>query len=309
MNAYITMTFIGLTAKLIAMHSLTRRWRTTTLNILILGLILSLLAQSVCEFMLYAYADHPESPGAHAAIIGYYCFACIDILLLPFIVTLAIDKQVNRYLAVAAAMTGIMIVTALITSDLIITDVERLKYALTGIQGPYYWIFQIGALLAFFFSAFTLWKGTMSPDSYKRVKSTNLLLAFLPVLLFGVAVIFFMQAGYKINAVGILPLCAALYITALIQNTGSQAIPDYLFYIPWSKKARIARKLSKPFRVIDLTPSDSKQLAKEYEQALVEHAIEILNDRKKAAEWLNISQAKISKLIGKRRTDDTFQKP
>lgn len=68
------------------------------------------------------------------------------------------------------------------------------------------------------------------------------------MFLFAVCVIVAMQMGFKINAVGILPLCMVIYVVALIQNMHPANIPDYTVFIPWSKKARLIRKLTQHIR-------------------------------------------------------------
>lgn len=309
MNAYITMTLIGLAAKLGAGYALHRYWCNSLAAKLVTVLIVCLVAQSICELSIYAFTDKPDSPFAHLLMEGYYSFSFLLILLFPFVTASATGMNINRYLVVASAIVFVSLVSILFTTQLIVAGVEALDYSLTRTPGPYYFVFQVSALLSALFTIVTLIQARSHYSIHMRTKATNLLLAFIPVLAFTIFIVFAMQLGFPVNAAGVLPLCLVLHTAALIHNLHDSRIPDYLSYIPWSKKSRIIRDLSKPFRVIDLSPADSKELAKLYEQALIQYAVEMFDDRKAAAQWLNISQAKISKIIGNRRNRRTESSP
>lgn len=295
MNPYLVMTLVGAAAKLLALRHLKNHWRPSLACQLTLGLIMALLAQSVCELSLYAFADTPETGGAYWSIVGYYVFTFATIALLPFIATELSEKGVNHYLTIIAIATIAAIIGLLLFTRLIIADVAPVNYSLTRVAGSHYWMFQTSAILAVLFTVATLLRARHSADLFIHARATNLLLAFLPVFLFVVCVIVAMQLGFKINAVGILPICMVIYVMALIQNMHSDSIPDYTLFIPWSKKSRLVRKLTKHVRHVH-RQGLTHNTKREYQELLIDYALDIYEgNQTKAAQWLKVSQSWISR--------------
>lgn len=295
MNPYLFMTLIGVSAKLWAFIYLRRRWQPRYLHKLLLGLVLVLLAQSTCELMLYAFAHDPGSTHTYWSLVGYYLFTFGTITILPYVALEVVEGRVNPYLAVIAVTAVATTTTMLLFSRLIIADAVPVHYSLTRVPGPYYWVFQVSALMAVLYTIVTLVTACRSQDIFIRAKATNLLLAFLPVFTFAVCIVVLMQMGYKINAVGILPLCMVIYVAALLQHLEDNSIPDYTLLIPWSKKARLVRRLTRHIRQVhrEGLKEDTKN---EYQHLLTQYALEIHDgNQTKAARWLKVSQSWVSR--------------
>lgn len=294
MNPYLVMTLAGVAAKTWFFWHLTRNWRDTRLHRLLLALALVLLAQSGCELLLYAFAGGTGAAG-YWSLIGYYIFTFGTIALLPFIAVEIVERRPNPYLTVIAITAGTAVVALLLFTRTIIADVTPMHYSLTRVPGPYYWVFQLSALLTVLFTVVTLAGARRSANLFVRAKATNLLLAFLPVFVFAVTVVIAMQMGLKFNAVGILPLCFVIYVAALLQHTDPHRIPDYTLYIPWSKKARLVRELTRHVRSINrdgVTP-DARR---EYQDVLTQYALDIHGgNQTQAAQWLKVSQSWVSR--------------
>jgi predicted RNA-binding protein (TIGR00451 family) len=131
---------------------LTRNWRDTRLHRLLLALALVLVAQSGCELLLYAFAGTT----GYWSLVGYYIFTFGTIALLPFIAVEIVERRPNPYLAVVAITAGTGIVALLLFTRTIIADVAPMQYSLTRVPGPYYWVFQLSALLTVLFTVVTL---------------------------------------------------------------------------------------------------------------------------------------------------------
>lgn len=289
------MTLVGVAAKLLALRHLKNHWQPTPAGWLILGLTVALLAQSACELALYAFADSPESAGAYWSMVGYYVFTFATIALLPFIATELAERGINQYLTVIAIAAIAAVFCLLLFTRLIIADVAPVHYSLTRVAGSHYWMFQTSALLAVLFTVVTLARARGAADLFIHAKATNLLIAFLPVFLFAVCVIIAMQMGFKVNAVGVLPLCMVIYVIALIQNMQPGCIPDYTIFIPWSKKARLIRSLTKHVRNV-YREGMVHNTKREYQELLIDYALDIYGgNQTKAAQWLKVSQSWISR--------------
>jgi hypothetical protein len=289
------MTLVGVIAKLLALRHLKQHWQPSLACQLTLGLVVALLAQSACELSLYVFADTPEAAGAYWSIVGYYVFTFITIALLPFIATELTEKGVNHYLTVVAIAATAAILSLLLFTRLIIADVVPVHYSLTRVAGSHYWMFQTSALLAVLFTVVTLVRACRSADLFIQAKATNLLIAFLPVFLFAIFVVIAMQMGLKVNAVGILPLCMVIYVVALIQNMHPDCIPDYTVFLPWSKKSRLIRKLTKHVRHVH-REGMVHNTKREYQELLIDYALDMYDgNQTKAAQWLKVSQSWISR--------------
>jgi hypothetical protein len=302
MNPYLILALTGLAIKLWASYRLKQNWTPSAEGWLVLLFLVVIFTHAILEITTYLLIQSEHTEAFSYLLSGYYAITTSILILLPFSIS-AILNQKTYKLFIGAAIGGFLLITYLITgTDWIIEDYRRLQYTITRVPGEHYIIFQTIALTSALFCISILIKShSRSNCQITRVKSDNLMIGFIPLAALVISVIIAMQMGAPINASGIAPLLLSIYAVAMAENIKPSDVVDWTIYIPWSKKARLARKLSKPFRVVNLKQSDSKELAKEYEQALIEYAVEVFEDRKKAAAWLNVSQSKISKLIGKRK--------
>lgn len=306
MNPYLAMALIALAAKAWATFRLKQHWNNSIESKVFLFLLVAAYLQTVCELSNYILLNVQPAHYGLLAMRGYYVFTTLSLIILPMSIGSLVTKRISVFFALSATVLCIAASYLFIFTDLIVAGFSRLEHSYTRIAGPYYWAFQTFALLSMLLSISFLGKSYYATkDEVTRAKSANLLIGFVPLFLTVVSIVFLMRLGIAINAAGLFPLLVSLYLIALAENITTNKVVDMRAYIPWSKKARIMREVLKPLKVVDLSPIDSKELAKKYEQKLIEHAVEIFHDRKEAAKWLNVSQAKISKLIGTRRTEKT----
>lgn len=287
MNIYIALTLIGAVAKIWAITVLRKNWCDTLLHRALMSLCLVLLAQTTTELPNYLLADQAKSLGAYWVVVSYYVCAIVMIAHLPIIAILATERRLNLYLLITAIAATGAIVGLMLFTNLVISDVATIKHALTRVAGPYYTVFQIAALVSVLFSMFIyLHAAQQKRDIFIKVRSQNLLLAFIPTILFSFIIIFAMHLGYQINAIGMLPICILFYVAALIQNANPKTIPDYSVFVPFSKKWRLVRKLTRPF--INIQRHGISADTSEYENTVVEYALDIFDGNKThAANFLN----------------------
>lgn len=268
-------------------------------HVLIAITIALMLGQSACELASYIYSDSPETLTAYYICTIYYALVFATLTCFPLLAHELTERPINPYLLLTGIFAAACIIGVLLFTNSIIADVATIDYTLTRVPGDYYWVFQAGTITVFLYNIATLAGACRSSQFFARGRAFNLLIAFIPIFLFVVSVILAMALGVKINAVGAVPICMALYIAALIQNANPEDIPDYAYHVPFTDKWRMQRELNKNIRRLKRFGINFNKA--EYEDRMIDYAVSMFGgNQKRAAEWLNISQSSMSKKIKKK---------
>jgi len=290
---YIILSCISLAGKSFLLTNLTRIYNKSQLHKLLYALFSILILQSFFELSLYYYADKPESPSAYWALIGVYICLFYSISLLPFIAFAISNTLFSKYL-----LYGFLSVIAVITFSLLFskTIIQGVQYvaamqSLTRVAGPYYFIFQVVFLGCIITTFAILIKKSYSENYFIRVRSRNLCLAFIPFFFFTNIIIIAMAMGAKVNAAGLLPFTFLIYFFAMIHNIQPQKQPDYMVFIPFTKKNKILAKTLNQLVYIE-TDSNKENLG---EQLIDYYLSQPGLTQKEIAKLLNTSEATLSR--------------
>lgn len=295
---YIVLTLISTLAKLLAFTHIKRIYQPTPLHKVVLVFIIMLIAQSTFELALYFYASDPESIGAYYALVGYYVCLFMVIACVPMIAIAASGRQLNVYIVLINLTIVGLIIFALLFTDWLIAGVELAKAtgSLTKVSGQYYSIFQVAALLSAFFTVFILSPHNRYENYFTRVKTANLLISFIPICLFATFIVFAMALGIKFNAVGILPFCFLIYVAALVHNMHPQKQPDYLVFLPFTKKNKILMST-----LYDLIYAHNGIDKKALDDKLIDYYLSQPDlTQKEVAKILNMSESTLSRRKNKK---------
>ena len=292
---YLTMTTIGVLTKVWAFTVLRKNWQKKKIHYLTFFFLCTLLLQSFFEIYGYYFSYTKNSAAASIGMIGYYICTYIFISTLPFISLLLTRISVNTNIIRSAILVQVVVVGLLLFSDLIIAGAKPLGITFTAIKGDLYWLFQFTVIASIGITIYLLKRISFEKDYFLAMRANNILLSFVPFALFAVFLIFAMQVGVKINAIGFLPILISIFAAAITSNICKREIVDYRYWVPFSKKRREINKLIKPFIEVQADGLDP-ELKKKYNKLITQHALELFNgNQTKAAEWLKVSQSWVSR--------------
>lgn len=290
---YLGLTLISLVIKIFVYTKFKQIYNATTHHLLIMLFITILVVQSTFELALYYFAYQPNELGALLSLKGYYLCLFGIILCLPYLAIKISGKNIKEYYGVLGIVVYAGFFALIALTDWIIagTMVEASTQSITKIAGQYYWLFQVSALLSVLFIISTLISQFKNKDFIIRTRCINLAIAFIPVFVFSFLIIFIMALGVKLNAVGVLPFCFVIYAAALAHNANAQKQPDYLVFIPYSKKNKIL------FNTLhDLLYANKNVNKKTDEKELIEYYLSQPGlTQRDVAKILNMSEATLSR--------------
>lgn len=296
-NPYLWLALAGLAIKLWATYRLRQEWKPSPEAVmcsLLLVLSLSLTVVELCGY--YVLIQAPET-NVVPLMKGYYALFSANLISLPMF-AYVITRQRYGPLIIAINLSVTLVLAYLIVfTGTVIADVTRLEYTYTRVAGEYYWVFQGLSITAIFVILHIAYSGySQGKDEIQRVKSMNLFIGFAPYALFIVGVIVLMKLGVVVNAAGIGPLLLAIFTLVFAENARRNELHDLRAYVPWTRKAKMIRAISRPIRTVNLSPNACKELPKQYNDTLVKLAEEMFDKQKDAAVWLGISESTMSRM-------------
>ncbi|MEO0444076.1 MAG: hypothetical protein AAFZ92_10115, partial [Pseudomonadota bacterium] len=257
---YIAFTLMGIVVKLWALKVISQTWKQTLLYQLVTLFILLFLCQSTFELMLYFMEE--SSVSGFVALKGYYLFTLLMASTLPFMVARFSRYSIPKQLVLGIGLANVMTLSLLLFSETIILGVDHTGITLTRIAGRHYWLFQLAVLISVLYSIYILFLCKKSTSNFVKIRANNILLSFSLVACFVIGIIIVMHFVEGINAVGLLPLLASLFIFAIVDDIRSKNIVDYSYWVPFSKKRQQINQLVRPFITINsdgLKPSIKKE--------------------------------------------------
>lgn len=289
---FILLSAIGLFGKSFLFKLLLRIYDNSRLHKCIAVLFLLLIVQSVCELLSY-YAYRTNASYIYGILICYYFCLFYTVSLLPFIALSASNTQFPRWLfysclSMIAAITFLLVFSRLIIADVAFIDSTQ---SITRVAGPYYFVFQVVSLITIVGTQIILLMKSYDPNYFVRVRSRNLCLAFVPLLLICVFALIAMAVGVSINVAGTLTFSSLIYLAAMVDNIRPDRQPDYMVFVPFSKKNRIL--VSSLNRLVYMEPGINKQTL---DEQLIDYYLSQPGlKQKEIAKILNISEPTLSR--------------
>lgn len=290
---YIVLTITSLLGKLAIFKFLRKIYNGSRLHQLVNLLVCIFLLQSSLELGLYYFASMPSHPAAYWFLVGMYCCLLSLALLLPFIALATTNTPIKHYVLFPAIAITVAIIGLLLTTRLIISDVQYIEvtHSLTRVAGDYYFIFQAASLISILSTLGIFAAKSFDPNFYIRTRSINLCLAFIPVCFFMLFILIGMAYGMQFNAVGIAPILFLIYTAALVHNLDNKQQPDYLVLLPFTRKNKIL--IYTLNRLVYAEPSINR---KTLDEQLIDYYLSQSGlTQKDVAKILNMSEATLSR--------------
>lgn len=265
MNPFLIIALIGLLLKIWAGYRLNRNWRFSADRIWLLLFLVTSYLQTVVEVIGYSQLSGSTADEVTLIMHTYYLLITATVIIFPFSVATILGKAIHPMFSILAAVVYAVFSYALLSTDLIVRGYEVTHYIATRDAGRFYWVFQSMAITSLLLCLVMLIQSCRkSRDEVIRIKSANLLIGFVPFCGALTGIIVAMRMGSSITAAGILPLLISIYIVILVENLRNDRLLDLRAYLPWTEKARLLRRLTRPLREAGADRETIRELAAAY---------------------------------------------
>lgn len=269
MNPYFATALIGLVLKIWAGYRLHLHWRTDPGRIWLLLFLAIAYLQTIAETIGYIAFPNGTEQTVTTIMHCYYLAVTAMIIIFPFSVATAVQKVITPLFVIVGIVLYALFIYALLETDLIVKGYQRFFYLATRIPGDFYWVFQSMALITLLLCTSLLVQSYRSSNNeIIKIKSANLLIGFIPLLVVISPIVIAMRMGVSINAAGVLPFLISIYIVVLAENLRDDRLVDLRAYLPWTRKARLLRRLAAPMRRAGLNHEEIRELAELYRRTL-----------------------------------------
>lgn len=185
-----------------------------------------------------------------------------------------------------------------IASDHYIAGYTTIGYAITRIEGDFYWALQSITVLVYVFPALILAFGWKRHSSRCRT-----LFAFCsPMVLVVVIVTILMDMGFQINASVLFSGATTIFILAIYytESTSSRAV--FRLFIPGTVEHTTARRLIRDLVINPISLAEAKNLAR---NVSVDTALRQTSVKAEAASKLGITPRYLNKIQSERSSNST----
>lgn len=159
-----------------------------------------------------------------------------------------------------------------LTTDLILAGSTSIGYIMTAVKGPYYWAFQVSALLTYAGIFCILIKGYIKAKQHiTAIQCSYTLLAFAPKILVGVSLVILMALGVHLNAAAILPITTTLFLLITLKSEAKHKLTDIRRFVPFSIERKTSSEIMDIFSSYAKDETNYRDSMAEIEKLLVTH--------------------------------------
>ncbi|MEM7279869.1 MAG: hypothetical protein AAF385_17310 [Pseudomonadota bacterium] len=259
--------------------------------------VFTALSQSALELYILYISQNLGAHNYELALRAYYTLITTQAILIPITVWSVVYRQVPRPGLVGTFLLAGLFGVLMATTDTIVAGAAAIANSITRVPGEYYFAFPVIAMIAITFAvAIPLYTIYKQQDEIMHIKSSMLLVGVSILFLVSGAILMAMAMGAAFNAMAVIPLVVAIFLFSVGECLQPYSVYDVRVHIPWTKKGRLIRDLTRRFRYIEKEEDlNSKALARQYHDELLLLSEKLFTKQADAAKWLNISEAKLSR--------------
>ena len=255
-----------------------------------IGMICVITAHNLIEVLAFLQYVLINDASVMLLFKMYYVALLIMLASICYYILSAIEIQILKKVSILIFVLAFLIAILIIFSEHIVVDYREIGYSITAIKGNYYWVFQMYTLFTLATIMITMVSGCFfSRKPKSRVLSLYGLLSVIPIVVVGILVILFMEMGYKINAMGVLPVATAFFVLVTLKVELQHEITDIRLFIPYSLERKTLNEIQKIVAQFSMDEKDYKQMLTEIEKVCVLYKHKKMGENiSKTAESLNI---------------------
>ena len=206
-----------------------------------IALVLIFLIHHACE--IFSFIEFFKNRQMDLILRVYYA-ATISALFGIIIYSKKISCLRLNFFDFSCISTAIAIALLVLFTDQIIIGNTSLGYVMTAVKGPKYFIFQFFAIGLLFTSvSFLIYGFITTNNNTTQIQCSYILLALSPLVIISSIIIILMEAGYKINAVGLLPIASALFLLITMRSESEHRLTDIRRFMPFSSERKTSREI------------------------------------------------------------------
>ncbi len=121
-----------------------------------------------------------------------------------------------------------------LSSDGVIAGAQPISYAVTRVQGNYYFIFQTVVIVSIIAVISILILGYLrnNDSALTQIQCAYVLFALMPMIVTGLLIMTLMQFGYKVNAMTVLPIASSAFLYIMFVGERNHKLTDIRRHIP-----------------------------------------------------------------------------
>lgn len=253
----------------------------------VLGItFVALVACNLLEINSFYFSN---KEGTVLGLIGlklFYAFAVISGGLVLRLSIALVCGQMPK--AIDTLLVVLAIVSILpLAGDWFITDYRSVGYAITRVEGPYYWAFQLILVSLFLLPSLFLAIGGWV---FKDARSRSLLFCSLPMALLMASGILLVAMGCKINACVWFSIATTIFAVGIIYTESKYHRFALLSSIPGTWDNRAKTELTSLIKDVLVDPSQLKKARAKLDQIMAVRCLDICSGNvSEAAKMLEIS--------------------
>lgn len=203
---------------------------------LYLALLLTFAIQNMAEISHFFTLGHNQLP--YIAFYIFYIsilFACA--ILVHLAIALNFEEQMDHRIWLIPPVAYVLlsvIVVFLISTDWVVTDIMPIGLSVSRVTGPLYFLFEFFVLGSLLTTVAVLYFGARNTENAtRRARNSAMLLAIIPTVLIGFAVLIMLRLGVaRFNGVIILPITMSFFLAVTAYAIHQHRLFDIQFYIP-----------------------------------------------------------------------------
>ena len=170
------------------------------------------------------------------------------------------------------AFSGLIVITTIAFSDLIVSGSSTLNYSITASQGKLYVVWQLFCLMTGIATSLALWIGLKSAKDHQlEIRCVYTAFALAPLVLLSLLILVLMGLGFQVNAVVAMPVATTLFLVIMLTSEYQHRLTDVRRFLPWSNERRTSQKIMDIFSNYSRDDLEYRQAVSEIERLLVLH--------------------------------------
>ncbi|TVZ39364.1 regulatory Fis family protein [Alteromonadaceae bacterium 2753L.S.0a.02] len=291
MNFVIAISILALSLKILTLFSKWGLFVKAPKSVIVF--FAALLSMNVVELISFETASQPSM----LVLKAYYIFAGLAAYSALYHILESSARLISR--SRLLMMSALLIFSvAVIAPNVGISGVKSIGYSITRVPGPYYWVIQVLLLSPILTLLIVLTARASNPLPAFASRTTRIqIMAFGPLAIVGVLIIFLMAFNVKINGAVVISLTVCLTIWVLIYATNTYSSFRLLSLIPSTPENKAAHAL---FDYLAEPRSGFNEAIQQLERMLLSEAMQMTNGNKtKAAEMLGLARPTFLRKLSK----------
>ncbi len=233
MSVFFIPALISLIFKLVILFIASREGKV---SVLFLSLIVIFACHNAIELVGYIQFINNE---AVVSLFRPYYVVTTFLVMYVLLHGLAVSERGNRYVTGFLITVATVLSTLILFTDVIVSGQYSIGYAMTAMQGQYYWLFALYLLAVLLTNTVVLLVGYKGATSQLHsIRCAYSLFALSPVMVVALLAITLKISGVGVNAAGLAPIATTLFLIFVLKGESQHQFTDIRRFLPFSPERK-----------------------------------------------------------------------